>query len=108
MDIQYMVIYCILLLLILLFWYNSVEHYWDIGPYKLYNNIYRCHSMDCVKDEGVKCYDWCDRWAELGGSEKCKLNCLDAGDKMSDNLKYNYAIWNRLLGKFDEFSLLDE
>lgn len=89
-------------------YYFTYEHYWDLGPYQLYYNIYRCHNTDCVIDEGVKCYDWCDKWIELGGSEKCKMNCLNASDYMMDNIKYNYAIWNRLLGKFDEYSLLDE
>lgn len=47
MNIQYMLIYCMLLLLVIVLLYNlggsqDVEHYWDIGPYKLYNNIYRC------------------------------------------------------------------
>lgn len=102
----YFILLALILILILVLNKNKVEHFWDIIPYDLVSNVYKCNSLECIKDESYKCYRWCDRWKEPGGQNNCRKSCLDFADIMTLNDRYNNYTFGNTRGKFDEYSLL--
>ena len=87
---------------------NYYEHYWNIAPYELYWNIFKCYSSDCVKDKSYKCYEWCNDLEEESAAEACRINCENYGDEQFHHLKVQNYLWDYLLPRFKKYSLLNE
>lgn len=104
------VIYLIIISLILtvIFWPERREHFWDLAPYNLHWDIFKCLDGDCVRKKSYECNQWCDNWDEPGGSTNCKMRCLDYADQMYDSLKFQDHTWNYLLPRFDKVSILED
>lgn len=103
-----MLIIIILLIVICLLNNNKInkkEHYYNITPYKLHYDMFKCLDTRCLKKEVAKCYNWCDNIAEPGASENCRLDCMDDSDQQADVLKFNDYTWNRILPKFKPIAL---
>jgi len=86
--------------------YEPVEHYWDIAPYDLYWDIYKCFDEKCIRQKSYDCYLWCNNIREAGAKGQCQINCADAGDIQYQNLKLGYHDFNYLLPNFYNYSLL--
>ena len=108
----FIILFILILILILIPYFlqnnnnQTIEHYWDITPYKYHWNIFKCLDGDCIRDESKKCYRWCDKWAEPGAQENCRYRCLDYADLMYDQYKFNNYTFDRVLPKFEEWSIL--
>ena len=104
-----LIILLVIVSVILFYQFNKkdeIEHYWGITPYNYHWNIFKCLDGDCIRDESRKCYRWCDNWEEEGGSDNCRYKCMDYADIMYDQLKFNNYTFNRVLPRFEEWSLL--
>ena len=84
------------------------EHFYDMAPYELHWDTFKCLDGDCVKKASYECYKWCDNWDEPGGSENCKMRCADYGDEMFDSLKFQNYTFGGILPKFDKVTLLKD
>jgi hypothetical protein len=86
----------IILLCILLIFYlcdNKIEPYYNITPYNLHWNVYKCLTDTCVRDKSYKCYEYCKYIKESGAHQQCEVECLDIGDEVMDFLKYQNYNW---------------
>ncbi len=79
--------------------YRPIEPYYDIAPYSLHWNMFKCAKPECVVRESYDCYKWCNDWetsksrtgeeaGTFGAAENCRMRCLDYADEMFDSLKY--------------------
>ena len=98
-------IICVICVICVVFKRKKIEPYWDITPYKYHWNIFKCLDMDCIKKRSYICNRWCDSWAELGGSENCRLRCTDYADQQADYIKFNNYTWGKTLPKFSQYAL---
>lgn len=82
---------------------DQIENYYDMTPYDLHWNIFKCYTPQCVKDEARKCYNWCD--GRTYSKQHCRIRCLDYADQYIEQLKFNNYTFNRILPKFKYFAL---
>lgn len=100
-----MIIILLCILLILLYKNNQVEPYYNITPYNLHWDIYKCLDGGCVIKKSYDCYEYCKYIVESGARQQCEVGCLDVGDEMFDFLKYQNYNWpldnsNRYMGNY--------
>jgi len=86
----------------------QVEHYLDLLPTYLIDNISRCYSKQCVIDESYKCYKYCAAIKQPNARENCKMSCEDFGDSMFKEMGYEYAIFGNSINKLVDYSILNE
>lgn len=108
MDIIVIIIMSIVVILILLKQTSQKEHYYDLTPYNLHWDIFKCLDADCVIKKSYICYKWCDNWDEPGGSENCRTRCADYADEMFDSLKFQDYTFSYLLPRFKKVSILTD
>lgn len=87
---------------------NNKEHYRDIIPIKLLNNIFNCYNKKCILDNGFTCRQYCNKIDELGAKENCKMSCEDFSDIMFHYNRYDNAIFGSSLNKLKKYSLLND
>ena len=85
-----------------------VEHYLDLTPTYLLDNISRCYTKKCVIDESYKCYKYCDTIEQDNARENCRMGCEDFGDIVFKDSSYGYAIFGNSINKLVYYSLLNE
>lgn len=98
----------ILLLILLIGMYilsDNREHYYDITPYNLHWNVFKCLNGTCAIKKSYDCFKYCDYIKESGAMQQCKVSCLNVGDEMFDYLKYQNYNWpvddsNRFMGNY--------
>ena len=103
-----MLIYIVIILLLVYIINKNkqqIEHYWDITPYPLHYDIFKCLDMRCVRATSYKCNRWCDKWPESGGRENCRLRCMDYADQQADYIKFNTYNFYKILPKFKKHAL---
>lgn len=100
-------IIAIAIIIFIIFFNNVKEDFYDIIPRVYLERIYTSSSMPELRRTSYECYKWCNNWAEPGGSEGCRLKCLDEGDIQSDNLKFNSYNFYDILPHV-AYKLLDE
>ena len=84
------------------------ESFYDIAPYDLHWNIFKCLDPECVKKTSYECYKWCDNWEENAAAENCRVKCSDYADEQFDSLKFNDYTFNYLLPKFNKVTILKD
>lgn len=87
---------------------KSIEGYSDLTPYRYHWDIFKCYDKYCVEDKTNKCQEWCENWPQLGGYEKCKVNCLNFADIQNEQLRLNARNFNSNLPLFHGYSLLED
>ena len=87
---------------------KQTEPFYDITPYELHWDTFKCLDSECVKKNSYECYKWCDHWPEFGGAENCRLRCSDYADEMMDSIKFQNYTWGRMLPRFDKVSILKD
>jgi hypothetical protein len=101
----------IILLLLIYFVFNTpiYESFHDVIPYNIVWDIDKCFDGKCVMDKSYKCYKYCDNVQASEAKQKCQLECLNIGDEMFDNLKYQNYTWplNKTNILFNKYTILN-
>ena len=110
MYIKIIAIIVLLIMMYLIFFKKSYETFYNITPYNLHWDIYKCLEGDCVVKESYKCYEYCRNIAEDGARQQCEIECLDIGDEVYDFLKYQNYNWPLLKANkyFKNYSILND
>ena len=86
------VVYIIIIIIIIFFVYkqnNQVEHYWDLAPYELSWDTFKCLDSNCARKVSYDCYNWCNNIGEPGAQANCQMRCSDYADQQFTSLKLN-------------------
>ncbi len=108
MDIILLLVITTALTILFLSRANKIEPYYDITPYNMHWDIFKCLDANCIKDASYKCYRWCDMVREEGAATNCKTRCLDYADEMFDSLKLQNYTWSYLLPEFEHVTMLNK
>ena len=107
-----MIIIYIILIIIILFIYNqsqqNLEHYWDVAPYDLHWDIFKCNDSNCARKTSYDCYKWCENIGEYAARANCQQRCSDYADQQFTSLKLNNYTFNSLLPRFDYVALWND
>ena len=91
-----MIVIIIILIVIVVMWMSRVEHYYNITPYKLHWDMYKCLSYDCITKRSHKCYEYCQNLKERE-RKLCEIECLNEGDRLFDSIKWQDYTWGKRL-----------
>jgi hypothetical protein len=88
--------------------YNKkIEHYLDIIPTYLLDNISRCYTSKCIINESYKCNEYCNLIEQPNARENCRMSCSDFGDIVFKYQSYENAIFGSSINKLVDYSLLN-
>ena len=105
------VVYIIIIIIIIFFVYkqnNQVEHYWDLAPYELSWDTFKCLDSNCARKVSYDCYNWCNNIGEPGAQANCQMRCSDYADQQFTSLKLNNRTFNSLLPRFEHVALWND
>ena len=102
-------ILCLILIIYIIFFNKSYEHFYDIVPYNIIWDINKCLVGDCVINKSYKCYKYCANIQDSAAKQHCDIECLNIGDEMFDYLKYQNYNWplNDSNKYFKNYSILN-
>lgn len=107
-----MILTCIIIIIIILTLYkfsnHSIEHYWDLAPYDLHWDIFKCNDSNCARKVSYDCYKWCENIGEPGAMINCQQRCSDYADQQYTSLKLNNRNFNSLLPRFNYVALWND
>lgn len=103
-----LIILIIIILFILFYNHNQVEHYWDIAPYDLHWDIFKCTDSNCARKKSYDCYEWCNNIADEKAKDNCQMRCSDYADQQYTSLKLNNYLFNSLLPRFKYVALWND
>lgn len=86
-------VFLIIIFFIIYLSFPTYEHYYDTVPYNIQWDLDKCLTGSCVIKKSYDCYKYCDNIADSSSSQHCQMNCLDIGDEMFDNLKWQNYNW---------------
>lgn len=81
------------------------ENYYDLVPYDYHWAIFKCYTMDCVKNKSWDCYKFCRQLGEPGATKKCRTRCLDYADIQAEQLRLNDYNFSYILPKFNDYTI---
>ncbi len=84
-----------------------LEGFYDLVPYDLNWDMFKCLDPWCIKNKSYTCYNYCDNIKELGAQENCRMRCLDYADQTFDSLKFQNYTFNSALTRFYDKKNLD-
>lgn len=83
----------IIIIIVIYYFNNNYEHFYDLTPYQINWDINKCLTGDCVIKKSYGCYKYCGFIDNDRDRHMCEIDCLDTGDEMMDNLKWQNYNW---------------
>jgi hypothetical protein len=106
------IVLCMVLIIVYIIIYprKVYENFYDIVPYNINWDIYKCLKGDCVIKKSYDCYKYCANIADSIAKQHCEMECLNIGDEMFDFLKYQNYNWplNDSNKYFKNYSILND
>lgn len=84
------------------------EHFWDMAPYKLHWDTFKCLDSNCARKKSYDCYKWCLNIPEGAAKDNCQMRCSDYADQQYTSLKFNNYTFNALLPRFKHVALWND